>query len=114
MQEKKKPDLDTLVYWIGRLGPLLGKEGEEEEDDWTEKDRNRREKIIVVANRCGEEGDTRYAGTSVVMGVGGRGQQVRVWGVLGRGVEGVLRVDTRDEGMMLRLRRVDGDDDEEE
>lgn len=58
-----------------------------------------REVVIVVANRSGEEeGGVRYAGTSWVGKVGGRGQEkVGIWGMLGRGEEGVLKVDTREE-----------------
>ncbi len=37
-----EPDLDTLGYWLGRLQPLVQDVG--------------KEVIVVVANRCGEEG----------------------------------------------------------
>ena len=36
--------------------------------------------------------EARYAGTSVVMGLGGG--RIKVWGILGRASEGVLVVDT--------------------
>ena len=71
------PDTATLGYWVSRLEPLRA--GAEEV-------------VVVVANRCGEEaGGARYAGSSCVLGVGG---EVRCWGCMGSGEEGVLVVDT--------------------
>ncbi|MCJ1476862.1 Carbon-nitrogen hydrolase [Lambiella insularis] len=99
-----RPDGATLRYWVERLRPLV---------------RAEREVVVVLANRCGveagggkggEEGlgeggdgqgggvgtaEARYAGSSTVMCVG-RGR-VRLWGIMGRGEEGVLRVDTETE-----------------
>ena len=85
-----EPDMDTLAYWIGRLSPLLN---------------GKKEVLVVCANRCGEEGGpnpcgqmeegVRYAGTSWV-GKIGKGS-VSVWGMLGRGHEALLVVDTDDE-----------------
>lgn len=52
-----------------------------------------RKVVVVVANRCGEEGpEARYAGTSWVGALGGG--EIRRWGVAGRGEERVLVVDT--------------------
>lgn len=69
-----------------------------------------REVVVVVANRCGEEGvereGVRFAGTSWVGRVGGGmgggvkvsgTGEVGVWGMLGRGEERVLVVDTENE-----------------
>ncbi|KAL8803594.1 MAG: hypothetical protein Q9182_003099 [Xanthomendoza sp. 2 TL-2023] len=89
-----RPDTETLVYWFGALGPLVRGTGEV---------------VCVFANRCGEEGGrvvpdllgegeegegegVRYAGSSWV-GKVGKGEVV-VGGVMGRGEEGVLVVDT--------------------
>lgn len=57
-----------------------------------------KEVVCVIANRTGIEpggegqAEARYAGTSCVL-VAGRGV-VRLWGILGMGREGLLRVDT--------------------
>jgi len=50
------------------------------------------ETIVVFANRCGVEDEATYAGTSTVLGIKNGG--VVVYGVLGRGVEKLLVVDT--------------------
>ena len=68
------------------------------------------ERIVVVANRVGREGDVGYAGTSVVMGVGGGREKVGVWGVLGRGEEGVLVVDTEMEAKWVLETRATDDE----
>lgn len=70
---------------------------------------------MVIANRTGREGEVGYAGTSVVMGVGGGRGTVRVWGVLGRGEEKVLVVDTGAEvRWVLETKEADDKMDEEE
>lgn len=51
-----------------------------------------KEVLVVVANRCGEEGEARYAGTSWVGRVGGG--EAGVWAMGGRGEEGVVVGDT--------------------
>ena len=127
--------MDTLLYWLNRLYPLIKSE---------------RETVVVVANRCGlepgaidgvegevvkdtgapKEGENaggfgvvgtgvetqacvgsrpaseeaRYAGSSCVL-VLGKGR-AKVLAVLGKAVQGVLRVDTRMEeaAMVLALR----------
>jgi len=100
-EEKEAPDLDTLTYWIERLHPLRMAE---------------KEVLVVCANRCGEEpGATpaggedgvRYAGSSWV-GLVGR-EEVKIWGILGRGQEDVLMVDTTEEPKwVLRFNPSDG------
>lgn len=83
MEERDKtvPDTKTLGYWVDRLEPLVAQGG--------------REVLVVMANRCGvEEPDVRYLGTSWV-GKVGRGK-VKVWGLMGKGEEGVLVVDTKE------------------
>ncbi|MCJ1435112.1 Carbon-nitrogen hydrolase [Xylographa pallens] len=88
LQLRRRPDADTQAYWVARLEPLIGA----------------REPVVVVcANRCGVEpgdgvesgegeGEARYAGSSAVLCIGGG--RARVGGCLGRGEEGLLRVDT--------------------
>jgi protein N-terminal amidase len=73
------PDLDSLKYWLERLEPLIC-------NDYLG------EMIVVFANRCGSEGDALYVGTSCVFGI--RNGAVDVYGVLGRGEERLLVVDT--------------------
>ena len=73
------PDLQTLSYWLERLRPLVDAEGE-------------KEVLIAICDRCGSEGNACYAGTSVVLGL--KGGEVILYGMLGRGEEGLLVVDT--------------------
>ncbi|APA08298.1 hypothetical protein SS1G_13215 [Sclerotinia sclerotiorum 1980 UF-70] len=75
----KEPDMKTISYWITRLEPIIRAETDEEI-------------IIVLANRCGTEGEATYAGTSAVLGI--RDGEVSVYGILGRGEEELLVVDT--------------------
>ena len=85
-----EPDLDTFSYWLNRLMPLM---------------KGDRDVIVVCANRSGEEPGknpsgqdeegVRYAGTSWIGRIG-KGR-VDVWGVLGRGQEDWLVVDTAEE-----------------
>ncbi|KAL2068253.1 hypothetical protein VTL71DRAFT_16351 [Oculimacula yallundae] len=75
----KEPDMDTLSYWLARLEPLIRAEGDDEI-------------IVVLANRCGVEGDAVYAGTSAVLGI--QNGEVKVYGILGRGERELLVVDT--------------------
>jgi hypothetical protein len=77
--KSKEPDMDILAYWIARLEPLVRAEDEGEI-------------IVILANRCGTEGETIYAGTSCVLGV--EDGEVKVYGVLGRGDRDLLVVDT--------------------
>ncbi|KAL2190979.1 carbon-nitrogen hydrolase, partial [Thermothelomyces heterothallicus CBS 203.75] len=73
------PDLYTLTYWAQRLEPVV-RTGASEET------------VVVFANRSGVEDEATYAGTSTVLGI--RNGQVSVYGILGRGVEELLVVDT--------------------
>lgn len=78
------PDAETLAYWCARLRPLVDQED--------------REVIVAIACRSGEEegeDEVRYAGSSWIGRIG-RGK-IGVWGVLGRGEEGVLVADTEAE-----------------
>ncbi|KAF2970330.1 hypothetical protein GQX73_g3215 [Xylaria multiplex] len=74
-----EPDMDTLTYWMARLEPLIRSE-------------NQDEIIIIFCNRTGIERDAVYAGTSTVIGV--KDGEVNVYGLLGRGEEKLLVVDT--------------------
>jgi hypothetical protein len=79
LQNLTDPDIDTLVYWVQRLEPLIRADNDEEV-------------IVVFCNRSGTEGEVTYTGTSAVIGI--KGGEVFVYGVLGRGVSEVLIVDT--------------------
>lgn len=75
----KEPDMETISYWIARLEPIIRAE-------------TTGEIIVVLANRCGTEGHATYAGTSAVLGI--KDGEIGVYGILGRGVEELLVVDT--------------------
>ncbi|KAG5971060.1 hypothetical protein E4U55_001340 [Claviceps digitariae] len=75
----EEPDMQTLMYWIGRLEPIIRAESNEEF-------------IIVFANRCGSENEATYSGTSAVVGI--QSGEVRLYGILGRGQSDLLVVDT--------------------
>ena len=75
----QEPDLETLVYWVQRLEPLVRAELEDEV-------------IVIFCNRTGVEDEVMYCGTSAVLGI--RGGEVFVYGVLGRGTKELLVVDT--------------------
>lgn len=74
-----EPDMETLLYWIQRLEPVI-------------RDESGDEVIVVFCNRAGMEGSAVYAGTSAVVGI--QGGEVKVYGLLGRGVKELLVVDT--------------------
>lgn len=82
-----EPDMATLEYWAQRMEPLIRAEREDEI-------------ILIFANRCGIEADALYAGTSAVLGI--QDGEVKVYGVLGRGVKQLLVVDT-DDGPLARI-----------
>jgi hypothetical protein len=75
----QEPDMETLTYWATRLEPVI----RAEEGD---------EVIVVFCNRCGQEDELTYAGTSAVIGI--KGGEVSVYGLLGRGKKELLVVDT--------------------
>ncbi|KAK3377792.1 carbon-nitrogen hydrolase, partial [Podospora didyma] len=64
----QEPDLESLVYWVQRLEPVIRAEKEEEI-------------IVIFCNRTGSEDDIMYAGTSAVLGI--KGGEVFVYGLLG-------------------------------
>ncbi|KAF4332679.1 n-terminal amidase [Fusarium beomiforme] len=74
-----EPDMETLTYWVTRLEPLIRQD-------------TREEIIVVFCNRCGNEEEVLYAGTSAVIGI--LDGEVRVYGLLGRGERELLVVDT--------------------
>lgn len=78
----QEPDMNTLMYWITRLEPIIRTESDEEV-------------IVVFANRTGTEGEVTYAGTSAVVGI--KSGEVRLYGILGRGDKELLVVDTDSE-----------------
>lgn len=82
-----EPDLETLMYWIARLEPII-------------KIHSNQEVIVVFANRTGTEDEATYAGTSAVVGI--KEGEVLVYGILGRGEKELLVVDT-DEKPFARL-----------
>lgn len=73
--------MEALTYWAQRFEPVI-------------RDESRDEVIIVFCNRAGIEGNAVYAGTSAVIGI--HEGEVKVYGVLGRGVKELLVVDTDD------------------
>lgn len=79
--------MQTMMYWVSRLEPLVRLESD-------------REIIIIFANRTGREDEITYAGTSAVIGI--KDGEVLVYGVLGRGDKELLVVDT-DEPPFARL-----------
>ncbi|KAL6924578.1 hypothetical protein FSST1_001852 [Fusarium sambucinum] len=74
-----EPDMETLTYWVTRLEPLIRSDNEDEI-------------IVVFCNRCGNEDEVLYAGTSAVVGI--HEGEVKVYGLLGRGEKELLVVDT--------------------
>jgi hypothetical protein len=72
--------METLSYWLARLEPVIRAETEGEI-------------IVVLANRCGTEGEAVYAGTSAVLGI--QSGEVNVYGILGRGEKELLIVNTK-------------------
>ncbi|KAK4119912.1 carbon-nitrogen hydrolase [Parathielavia appendiculata] len=75
----QEPDVETLVYWVQRLEPVICADKEEEV-------------IVVFCNRTGVEKDATYTGTSAVIGI--KQGEILVYGVLGCGVVDLLIVDT--------------------
>lgn len=73
--------MEALTYWAERLEPVI-------------RDESHDEVIIVFCNRTGIEGDAVYSGTSAVIGI--HQGEVKVYGLLGRGVKDLLIVDTDD------------------
>ncbi|CAF3616741.1 unnamed protein product [Fusarium graminearum] len=87
-----EPDMDTLTYWVTRLEPLIRQD-------------TRDEIIVVFCNRCGNEDEVLYAGTSAVIGI--LDGEVRVYGLLGRGEKELLVVDTNDKPYAKMVHRTE-------
>lgn len=87
-----EPDMETLTYWVTRLEPLIRQD-------------TRDEIIVVFCNRCGNEDDVLYAGTSAVIGI--LDGEVRVYGLLGRGEKELLVVDTNDKPYAKMVHRTE-------
>lgn len=88
-----EPDMDTLTYWAQRLEPVIRNE-------------DRDEVIVVFCNRTGIEDNACYAGTSTVIGI--QEGEVKVYGLLGRGVKELLVVDTDDAPYAKLIQRDEG------
>lgn len=78
-ERPKDPDMASLKYWMARLEPLIRED-------------IHGEIIVVLANRCGSEDTTVYVGSSCVLGIDNG--NINVYGILGRGEEQLLVVDT--------------------
>ncbi|KAG6006240.1 hypothetical protein E4U21_007203 [Claviceps maximensis] len=89
----EEPDMKALMYWLGRLEPIIRADSTEEV-------------IIIFANRCGSENEALYSGTSAVVGI--LSGEVRVYGILGRGQSDLLVVDTSDPPFAKLVYRPDG------
>lgn len=87
------PDVQSLSYWLERFKPLIEAKGENEV-------------LIALCNRCGDEGNAYYAGTSCVLGV--RRGEVISYGLLGKGQEKLLVVDTAQADKGVRIMRFPG------
>lgn len=85
---------ETLTYWVQRMEPIIRAENEEEI-------------VFVFCNRCGIEGDTVYAGTSTVISI--KQGECRVHGLLPRGRESLLVVDTDIPPLGKLISRADAD-----
>jgi protein N-terminal amidase len=77
----READFATLSYWVQRFLPVV--------DSCKESGMG---VTIVLANRCGKERETGYAGSSCVLRVDGEG--VKMYEALGRAEERCLVVDT--------------------
>ena len=75
----KEPESKTVLYWIERFKPILTS-------------RSPKPTIIVCANRCGWEGESCYAGSTVIMRF--HDGKVTICGSLGRLEENILIANT--------------------
>lgn len=89
--DAEEPDMETLTYWISRLQPIVDVHSSEET-------------IVVFANRTGTEAEVTYVGTSAVVGI--RAGEIRLYGMLGRGEQDLLVVDT--ESQPYGILQIDG------
>ncbi|KAF2457252.1 carbon-nitrogen hydrolase [Lineolata rhizophorae] len=74
---RKKPELDTVSYWIERFRPLIAAKNEPV--------------TVVFANRCGQEGKAVYAGSSCVMRIANGG--IMIYKIAPKLQEGCIMVD---------------------
>ncbi|CAA7263962.1 unnamed protein product [Cyclocybe aegerita] len=89
-------DWSTLNYWASRLRPLWtnGRGDDEDEDggdtqaDLGSQDEGK-ETIVVVCNRCGEENDTLFAGTSAIFSMIAGSGRPKLLDMMERHEEGV-------------------------
>ncbi|KAB5545517.1 hypothetical protein GE09DRAFT_211311 [Coniochaeta sp. 2T2.1] len=87
-----EPDMETLTYWVQRLEPLISAELE-------------KEIIVVFCNRCGQEDEALYAGTSAIIGI--KGGEVNVYALAGRGTKEFLMADTNNPPFAKLVQSVD-------
>lgn len=83
-----------MTYWVQRMEPIIRAENDDEI-------------VFVFCNRCGIEGDTVYAGTSTVISI--KQGECRVHGLLPRGRESLLVVDTDSPPLGKLISRADAD-----
>lgn len=101
-QQIREPDMESLSYWLTRLRPMIDLGVGEEV-------------IVVLANRTGFEGDATYVGTSSILGI--KDGDVRLYGILGRGEQRLLIVDTDDPPyarLRFEMKAGSGEEEEEE
>ena len=79
--DSEGPDMSILCHWVLALRPIINA-------------RLPREIIVIFGNRVGEERETRYGGSSAVLGI--RSGEVRIYGVLGSRASDLLVVDTNE------------------
>jgi len=87
-QPEKDEDWGVLNFWAARLRPLWASK-EEDADDSSTKPREGNDTIVVVCNRCGEENDTLFAGTSAVYSMKRNSGRPQLLDCVSRKFEGV-------------------------
>lgn len=75
VDNSRQPDTNCITYWIERFSPILNSQSQ-------------RPTTIICANRCGNEGEALYAGSSTIMSM--QDGKVIICGVLGRNEEKCL------------------------
>jgi len=79
-------DWGVLNYWASRLRPLWARKEEDEVDNSQEG----RETVVVVCNRCGEENETLFAGSSAMFSMKRNAGRPRLLDSVDRHFEGVV------------------------
>lgn len=79
-QNPTEADFATVAYWVERFQLFLEK--------WSQR---RQPTVVILANRCGNEGSACYAGSSTVMRIDGNG--ISLYETLGKLEEKCLVVD---------------------